>query len=127
MAYPRRMGKASSGYKSLNGKSAGFRRLLYTRSKEDRYQGKKRCRPFERTDSVAFAGFIAACPEYGGISFRSDILAEGAMEFFLNFALLLNLFILLLSLAPVHYFHGEVKGLETDGLQIIHALKRNMD
>ena len=49
------------------------------------------------------------------------------MEFFLNFALILNLFILLLSLAPVHYFHGEVKGLETDGLQIIHALKRNMD
>ena len=58
---------------------------------------------------------------FGGVSFQSDLLADGVMDFFLNFALFLNLFILLLSVAPVHYFHGEVKGLETDGLQIIHA------
>ena len=61
---------------------------------------------------------------FGGYSFRSDILADGVPEFFLNFALTLNLLLLLLSVAPVHYFWGEVKGLETDGLQIIHALKK---
>lgn len=63
----------------------------------------------------------------GGVSFQSDILADGVIESLLNFALFLNLFILLLSLAPVRYFHGEVKGLETDGLQIIHAIKKYED
>lgn len=63
----------------------------------------------------------------GGVSFQSDILADGVIESLLNFALFLNLFILLLSLAPVRYFHGEVKGLETDGLQIIHAIKKYKD
>ena len=63
----------------------------------------------------------------GGFSFRSDILADGVMESLLNFAFYLNLFILLYSVAPVHYHHGEVKGLETDGLQIIHAIKRSGD
>ena len=63
----------------------------------------------------------------GGVSFQSDILADGVIESLLNFALFLNLFILLLSLAPVRYFHGEVKGLETDGLQIIHAMKKYKD
>lgn len=63
----------------------------------------------------------------GGVSFQSDILADGVIESLLNFALFLNLFILLLSLAPVRYFHGEVKGLETDGLQIIHAMKKYED
>ena len=63
----------------------------------------------------------------GGVSFQSDILADGVIESFLNFALFLNLFILLLSVAPVRYFHGEVKGLETDGLQIIHAIKKYKD
>ena len=62
---------------------------------------------------------------FRGVSFRSDILADGAVEFFLNFALYLNLFILILSVVPVHYFHGEVKGLETDGLRIIRALKKD--
>lgn len=63
----------------------------------------------------------------GGVSFQSDILADGVIESLLNFALFLNLFILLLSLAPVRYFHGKVKGLETDGLQIIHAIKKYED
>ncbi len=64
---------------------------------------------------------------FGGFSFRSDILADGVIEFFLNSALYLNLFILLLSVAPVHYFFGEVKGLETDGLQILDAIRKNGD
>ena len=63
----------------------------------------------------------------GGPSFGSDFLAGGTAEFFLNSALSVNLFILILSLAPVHYFHGEVKGMETDGLQIIRAVRRHDD
>lgn len=63
----------------------------------------------------------------GGFSFQSDILTDGVIEYFLNCALFINLGILLLSVAPVHYFYGEVKGLETDGLQIIHAMKKDGD
>ena len=66
-------------------------------------------------------GFLAM--RFGGISFRSDFFADGAVEFFLNSALSINLCILILSLAPVHYFHGKIKGTETDGLQIIHAIR----
>ncbi|MBO4873052.1 MAG: hypothetical protein J5496_06525 [Lachnospiraceae bacterium] len=68
------------------------------------------------------AGLLAV--KLSGLSFESDFLADGAMEFFLNTALSINLFIMILSLAPVRYFHGKIKGLETDGLQIIHAVKR---
>ena len=64
---------------------------------------------------------------FGGFSFRSDLLAEGTIGFFLNYALFMNLFILLLSVVPGHYFHGKVKGLETDGMQILHALKKDQD
>ena len=59
----------------------------------------------------------------GGISFDSEILASGSIEFFLNYALYLNLFILVMSLIPVHYFIGEIRGMETDGLQILNALR----
>ena len=31
------------------------------------------------------------------------------------------------SAVPMHYFWGELKGLETDGLQIIRALKKGKD
>lgn len=44
-----------------------------------------------------------------------------------GFFIFLNLFILVLSLLPIRYFFGEIKGLETDGLQIIHALKKQKD
>ena len=64
---------------------------------------------------------------FSGLSFQSDFFADGAIESLLSSALSINLVILVLSVAPVHYFHGEVKGLETDGLQIIHALKRHGD
>ena len=64
---------------------------------------------------------------FGGFSPHSDIFADGAVEFFLNYALFLNLCIFLLSVIPTHYFWGEVKGLETDGLQIIQAMKKDRD
>ena len=31
--------------------------------------------------------------------------------------------ILILSLIPSRYFFGEIKGTETDGMQIIHAVR----
>lgn len=65
--------------------------------------------------------------KFGGISFRSDILADGVIESFLNYAFFLNLGIMLISVAPVHYFYGDVKGMESDGLQIIHAMKKDRD
>lgn len=68
-----------------------------------------------------------SCLKFGGLSFQSQVLADGVIEFFLNYAFFLNLFILLLSVVPIHYFHGEIKGLETDGLQIIHAMKKNQN
>ncbi len=60
---------------------------------------------------------------FGGLSLQSDFLADGMIESFLNTALSINLVILILSVAPVRYFHGEIRGLETDGLQIIRALR----
>ncbi len=62
-----------------------------------------------------------------GKSFQSNFFADSAIESFLNLALSINLCILILSVAPIHYFHGEMKGTETDGLQIIHAIKRHDD
>lgn len=63
--------------------------------------------------------------KFGGISLQSEVIASDAIEFFLNSALFVNLFILILSLIPTRYFLGEIKGMETDGLQIIHAIKRH--
>ena len=63
----------------------------------------------------------------GGRSFQSGFFADSAVEFFLNAAFNINLCILVLSVAPIHYFHGEMKGTETDGLQIIHAIQRHGD
>ena len=61
--------------------------------------------------------------KFGGISLHSDVISSGAVEFFINSALFINLFTLILSLIPTHYFHGELKGTETDGLQIINVIK----
>lgn len=70
-------------------------------------------------------GFLAL--KYSGLSFQSDFFSDGAIEFFLNTALYVNLYLFVLSLAPIRYFYGKVKGLETDGLQIIHAVRRKDD
>ena len=60
---------------------------------------------------------------YGGISFSSDIFAAGAISSVISYALYCNVFILVLSLIPGHYFFGEIKGMETDGMKILSAAK----
>jgi len=40
----------------------------------------------------------------GGLVFRSEIFADGAAAYFVNYAFFCNLFLLILSLAPVRYF-----------------------
>ena len=59
----------------------------------------------------------------GGTSLHSEVIASDAIEFFIRSALFINIFILVLALIPTHYFHGEIKGTETDGMQIIKAIK----
>ena len=71
------------------------------------------------------AGLLAL--RFGGLSFQSDFFADGEIEFFLNTALFLNLYILFYSAAPIRYFHGKIKGLETDGLQILRIIKGRDD
>ena len=63
------------------------------------------------------------CLKSGGISVQTGILADGVIEFFVDLAFYINLFILLLSLLPIRYFHGQIKGMETDGLQILHIVR----
>ncbi len=69
------------------------------------------------------AGLLAL--RFGGISFHSDFLADSAVESLLNFALATNLMILVLSVSPIHYFHGGIKGLASDGLQIVRAIRKH--
>lgn len=59
----------------------------------------------------------------GGLSLHSAVLADGAIESFINSAFFIHLFTLILALIPAHYFHGEMRGMETDGLQILNAIR----
>ena len=59
----------------------------------------------------------------GGASFNSGVITSGAIESFINYALFCNVFILVLSIIPAHYFCGEIKGSETDGLKILNAIR----
>ena len=61
----------------------------------------------------------------GVVSFHPEVITPSAIESLINSALSLNLFILVLSVIPAHYFHGERKGMETDGLQILNAIRKN--
>ena len=72
--------------------------------------------------SLIFAAILLLA-KLGGISVHAGIIASDAIEFFISCALSINLFILVLALIPTHYFHGEIKGMETDGLQIINAIR----
>ena len=65
--------------------------------------------------------------KFGGVSFNSEIIASSSLEFFLNFAFICNVYILVMSIIPIHYFHGEIKGMETDGLKIINAIKNKYE
>lgn len=60
---------------------------------------------------------------FGGIPLQSEVISSSAIESFVSSALSINLFTLILAVIPTHYFHGEVKGMETDGLQIINAIQ----
>ena len=60
---------------------------------------------------------------YGGLSLQSDFFADGVIEFILNAALSINVFILVLSAEPIRCSHWKIKGPESDGLQIIHAAR----
>ena len=72
--------------------------------------------------SLIFAAILLLA-KLGSISVHAGIIASDAIEFFISCALSINLFILVLALIPTHYFHGEIKGMETDGLQIINAIR----
>ncbi len=61
--------------------------------------------------------------KYGGVSFNSGIFTSSSIESFIIYALFCNVFILVLSIIPGHCFFGEIKGMETDGLKIIKAIR----
>lgn len=58
-----------------------------------------------------------------GATLQSEILASGAIESFVDSAFFINLFILIMTVIPAHYFYGETRGMETDGLQILRAVR----
>ena len=70
---------------------------------------------------LLFAGFLAL--KLSGLSFQSDFLADGTVEWFLNYPLYLNLMLFVSSLLPMHYPWGEAKGMASDGLKIFRVLK----
>ena len=59
----------------------------------------------------------------GTTSFSSGFFAPGTVKFFADYLLYLNLFIFVYSILPVHYAFGEIRGMESDGLQILNAVK----
>ena len=57
----------------------------------------------------------------GGVSLHSKVIAPSAIASLIRIALFINLSILFVTAIPMRYVHGGVKGLESDGLQIIRA------
>ena len=57
------------------------------------------------------------------VTFGSVIISSEAIRFISSLALFFNTSILLYSLAPIHYFWGETKGMESDILRIVHIIK----
>ena len=72
--------------------------------------------------SLVLAGALLALKLTGTYP-RPEFLAGSAAEYFVNTAFSVNLVILILSVLPIHYFHGEIRGMESDGLQIVNALR----
>lgn len=64
---------------------------------------------------------------FGGLSLQPVLFTPSAVEAFINIALVINLCVLILALIPAHYFHGEIRGRETDGLLMIRILKSHTD
>ncbi|MBQ3267309.1 MAG: hypothetical protein IJH08_05270 [Atopobiaceae bacterium] len=75
--------------------------------------------------AVAVVGLLLV--KCGGMSIHSEVIASSAVESLVDSALFVNLSILLLSAIPTHYFFGEIKGLESDGLQIAKALRGDQE
>ena len=63
----------------------------------------------------------------GGVSFDSAFFASGTPEALVSYALFCNAFILVSSIIPARYLHGEIKGMETDGRQILNAIRSRKD
>ena len=57
------------------------------------------------------------------VTFDSVIFSSEAILSILNTSLFVNISILLHTLAPIHYYWGETKGMESDILQIVHIIK----
>ena len=66
---------------------------------------------------------VAVLLRFGGMAFDSDIILSSAIEYFINYALISDIFIFLTSVLPFRYFLGEIKGEESDGLKLINAIK----
>ena len=66
---------------------------------------------------------VLAVLKFGGVVVNSEVISSSAIESLISIAFFFNVFILVLSALPIHYFFGEVRGLESDGLQIINAIK----
>ncbi len=65
--------------------------------------------------------------KFSGLSFQSGFFAESAVELFVNVAFSINLFLLIISVAPIRYFYGKTKGLASDGLKIIRVIRKHDD
>lgn len=59
----------------------------------------------------------------GGMALKSDIILSSAIEYFIDYALISNTSMFLATVLPFRYFLGEIKGMESDGLQLINAIK----
>lgn len=59
----------------------------------------------------------------GGMALKPDIILSSAIEYFIDYALISNTSMFLATVLPFRYFLGEIKGMESDGLQLINAIK----
>ena len=66
---------------------------------------------------------ILLAVKLGGMSLHSEVIASDALESLVTTALSINSFTMVLPLIPTRYFYGETKGMETDGLRIINAIR----
>lgn len=61
--------------------------------------------------------------KFGGISHSFGVISSGLMNCFFYMALIINFFILLWAVLPAQWIFGETSERETDGMQIMNALK----
>ena len=61
--------------------------------------------------------------KFRGIPPHTGFFTPGAVESFVSIALSCNLFLLIQTVLPIRYFYGKIKGMESDGLQIVRIIK----